>query len=306
VNVLVTGGAGFIGSHLVRGLLDRGDQVTVLDSFNDAYDPTLKERNLEGLDIALIHGDVRDRASVEEALRGVDGVVHLAALAGVRESLEDPAAYASVNVGGTVNLLEALRARDRMPLVFASSSSVYGARTDGPFAESDPVDWPESPYAATKRAAELMCHAAHQSWGQPVSMLRFFTVYGPRQRPTMAISRFVRMALQGETIPLFGDGSSARDYTYVTDVVGAVLAALDQPQGRAVLNVGGGHPVRLDALVAAIGEACGVQVSLEHQGEQPGDVPLTWADPSAIQDRLGWSAQVRLVEGLRRVVESMR
>jgi UDP-glucuronate 4-epimerase len=306
VNVLVTGGAGFIGSHLVRALLDRGDQVTVLDSFNDAYDPALKERNLEGLDIALIHGDVRDRASVEEALRGVDGVVHLAALAGVRESLEDPAAYASVNVGGTVNLLEALRARDRMPLVFASSSSVYGARTDGPFAESDPVDWPESPYAATKRAAELMCHAAHQSWGQPVSMLRFFTVYGPRQRPTMAISRFVRMALQGETIPLFGDGSSARDYTYVTDVVGAVLAALDQPQGRAVLNVGGGRPVRLDALVAAIGEACGVQLSLEHQGEQPGDVPLTWADSSAIQERLGWSAQVRLVEGLRRVVESMR
>jgi UDP-glucuronate 4-epimerase len=137
-------------------------------------------------------------------------------------------------------------------------------------------------------------------------MLRFFTVYGPRQRPTMAISRFVRMALQGETIPLFGDGSSARDYTYVTDVVGAVLAALDQPQGRAVLNVGGGRPVRLDALVAAIGEACGVQLSLEHQGEQPGDVPLTWADSSAIQERLGWSAQVRLVEGLRRVVESMR
>jgi UDP-glucuronate 4-epimerase len=236
----------------------------------------------------------------------VDSVVHLAALAGVRESLEDPAAYASVNVDGTVNLLEAIKARDRMPLVFASSSSVYGARTTGPFKESDPVDWPESPYAATKRSAELMCHAAHQSWGQSVSMLRFFTVYGPRQRPTMAISRFVRMALAGETIPLYGDGSSARDYTYVDDVVRAILAAVDQPQGEALLNVGGGNPIRLDALVAAVGEACGVEVQVEHQGEQRGDVPLTWADPSRIQEVLGWSAEVDLVEGLRRVVASMR
>lgn len=306
MNVLVTGGAGFIGSHLVRALLGRGDQVTVLDNFNEAYDPALKEQNLEGLDIEIIHGDVRDRSSVETALRGIDSVVHLAALAGVRESLEDPAAYASVNVDGTVNLLEALRDRDRMPLVFASSSSVYGARTGGPFKETDSVDWPESPYAATKRAAELMCHAAHQSWGQSVSMLRFFTVYGPRQRPTMAISRFVRMALAGETIPLFGDGSSARDYTYVDDAVGAVMAALDQPQPEAVLNVGGGHPVRLDALVAAVGEACGVQISVQHQGEQPGDVPLTWADPSRINETLGWQAEVRLEEGLRRVVQSMR
>jgi UDP-glucuronate 4-epimerase len=306
VNLLVTGGAGFIGSHLVRALLDRGDQVTVLDSFNDAYDPALKEENLQGLDIQIIHGDVRDRASVEEGMRGVDSVVHLAALAGVRESLEDPAAYASVNVDGTVNLLEALKARDRMPLVFASSSSVYGARTGGPFKETDLVDWPESPYAATKRSAELMCHAAHQSWGQSVSMLRFFTVYGPRQRPTMAISRFVRMALAGETIPLYGDGSSARDYTYVDDVVRAILAAVDQPQGEALLNVGGGNPIRLDALVAAVGQACGVEVQVEHQGEQRGDVPLTWADPSRIQEVLGWSAEVDLVEGLRRVVASMR
>jgi len=306
VNLLLTGGAGFIGGHLAAALVARGDAVTVLDNFDAAYDPALKERNLEGLDIELVHGDVRDRVAVEAALQGVDAVVHLAALAGVRESLRDPGSYASVNVGGTVTLLEALRERDRMPLVFASSSSVYGARTDGPFVETDRVDWPESPYASTKRAAELMCHSAHQSWGQSVTMLRFFTVYGPRQRPTMAIARFVRMALAGETIPLYGDGSSARDYTFVDDAVRAILAALASPQPEAVLNVGGGNPVRLDALVQAVGDACGVTPVVEHQGDQPGDVPLTWADPTAVAEMLGWKAEVSLEDGLRKVVEWVR
>ncbi len=306
MNLLVTGGAGFIGGHLTAAFLARGDTVTVLDNFDPAYDPALKEENLAGLEVQLIHGDVRDRAAVEEALRGVDAVVRLAALAGVRESLRDPGAYASVNVGGTVNLLEALRERDRVPLVFASSSSVYGARTNGPFKETDPVDWPESPYAATKRAAELMCHSAHQSWGQSVTMLRFFTVYGPRQRPTMAIARFVRMALSGETIPLYGDGSSARDYTYVDDAVRAILAAIARPQPDAVFNVGGGSPVRLDALVQAVGEACGVTPDVVHEGEQPGDVPLTWADPSAVAETLGWKAEVSLEEGLHKYVEWAR
>jgi len=306
VNVLVTGGAGFIGSHLTRALLNRGDQVTVLDNFDDAYDPSWKLQNLEGLQVTLVTGDVRDRAAVEEALRGVDAVVHLAALAGVRESLESPGEYASVNVGGTVNLLEAVRERSGVPVVFASSSSVYGNRDDGPFLESDPLGFPASPYAGSKRAAELMCNAAHLSWGQSVTILRFFTVYGPRQRPTMAISKFIRMAEAGETIPVFGNGGSQRDYTYVDDAVSAILAALAKPQDFAVLNVGGGAPIRLDALVEAIAQATGKAIQTDLLDEQPGDVALTWADPTQIQESLGWSAQVDILEGLRRTVEAQR
>jgi len=302
VNILVTGGAGFIGSHLVRVLIERGDAVTVLDSFDDAYDPEIKEANLAGLEVELIHGDVRDRASVEAALRGVEAVVHLAARAGVRESLQDPSLYASVNVGGTVTLLEALRARDSIPLVFAGSSSVYGVRTEGPFSEDDPLGWPASPYAGTKRAAELMCHAAHTSWGQSVTALRFFTVYGPRQRPSMAIAKFIRMARGGEVIPVFGGGLSQRDYTYVDDAVESVLAALAHPQSFEVINVGGGNPIRLNALVDAVSEATGVSLQTDVQPEQPGDVPLTWADPSKAERLLGWTARVPLVEGLRRTV----
>ena len=305
MRVLVTGGAGFIGSHLVRALLDRGDEVTVLDNFDDAYDPALKTQNLEGLNIELVHGDVRDRAAVEESMRGVDGVVHLAAKAGVRESLENPAEYASVNFGGTVTLLEALRERDRVPMVFASSSSVYGERTDGPFSESDGLGFPSSPYAGSKRAAELMCHGAHLSWGQPITMLRFFTVYGPRQRPTMAISKFIRAVQAGECITLFGDGTSRRDYTYVDDAVSSVLAALDVPQDFSVLNVGGGRPVTLDQLVADIGEATGKVVLSERTDVQRGDVSLTWADPTRIAATLGWKPEFTLVEGLRRTVAAM-
>ncbi len=303
MRVLVTGGAGFIGSHLVRALLARGDDVTVLDNFDDAYDPALKVTNLNGLEVELVEGDVRDRSAVEEALRGVDAVVHLAAKAGVRESLENPGAYASVNVGGTVTLLEALRERDRVPLVFASSSSVYGERTSGPFSEADPLGFPASPYAGSKRAAELMCHGAHLSWGQPVAMLRFFTVYGPRQRPAMAISKFIRAAQSGEPVQLFGDGSSRRDYTHVSDAVRAVMAAVDQPQDCAVLNVGGGAPIRLAELVAAIEEAVGRSMNVEHIGTQPGDVSLTWADPTAIRQALGWSPQVSIVDGIRTMLE---
>ena len=305
MNVLVTGGAGFIGSHLIRSLLDRGDRVTVLDSFDDAYDPAIKIANIEGLEITLIEGDVRDRSAVEEAMRGVDAVVHLAALAGVRESLINPAEYASVNIGGTVTLLEALRARPSIPFVFASSSSVYGDRSTGPFLEDDPLGFPASPYAGSKRAAELMCNAAHLSWAQSVTILRFFTVYGPRQRPTMAISKFIRMAQSGETIPVFGNGSTQRDYTYVDDVVAAVQVALDTPQAFTVFNVGGGSPIRLDALVAAVGEATDTDIQTEMLDEQPGDVVLTWADSSRIQEKLGWAAKVDIAEGLRRTVAAL-
>jgi UDP-glucuronate 4-epimerase len=302
MKVLVTGGAGFIGSHLVRALLGRSDVVTVLDNFDDAYDPAIKLANIEGLDIRLVQGDVRDRSVVESALAGVDAVVHLAALAGVRESLEDPARYASVNVGGTVTLLEALRSRGDIPLVFAGSSSVYGERQSGPFRETDALGFPSSPYAGSKRAAELMCHGAHLSWGQVVTILRFFTVYGPRQRPTMAISKFISMAKSGQTIPLFGGGLSRRDYTYVSDAVSSVLAALAKPTGFSLFNVGVGEPVTLNGLVDAIFEATDCTVPVERFPEQPGDVSLTWADPSAIEAALGWRAEVGLIAGLERTV----
>ncbi len=302
MNVLVTGGAGFIGSHLTRFLVGQGHDVTVLDNFDDAYDPSWKMQNLEGLSVNLVTGDVRDRAAVEEALHGADAVVHLAALAGVRESLESPAEYASVNVGGTINLLEAIRQRANLPFIFASSSSVYGNRDDGPFSESDPLGFPASPYAASKRAAELMCHSAHLSWGQSVTMLRFFTVYGPRQRPTMAISKFIRMAREGEVIPMFGDGKSRRDYTYVDDAVRAIMTALNKPQAFAVLNVGCGKPIQLDTLVDAIGKVTGQTIQTQLLDEQAGDVGLTWADASEARRILGWSAQVDLMDGLRRTV----
>ena len=279
--------------------------MTVLDNFDDAYDPAWKIQNLEGLDINLVNGDVRDRAAVEESLRGVDAVVHLAALAGVRESLKNPSEYASVNVGGTVNLLEAVRARPGLPVIFASSSSVYGDRESGPFVETDGLGFPSSPYAGSKRAAELVCNAAHLSWGQSITILRFFTVYGPRQRPTMAISKFIRMAKAGEVIPVYGTGDSRRDYTFVDDAVGAVLAALANPQSFAVFNVGGGAPIKLDALVDAVSQATGQSIRTIRLDEQPGDVGLTWADPTAIREVLGWSAQVDIVEGLRRTVSAV-
>ena len=304
MRVLVTGGAGFIGSHLVRALLQRGDSVSVLDNFDDAYDPARKVANLEGLQIDLTEGDVRDRSAVEEAMRGVDAVVHLAAKAGVRESLEHPAEYASVNVGGTVTVLEALRQRDGVPLVFASSSSVYGERVEGPFSESDALGFPSSPYAGSKRAAELMCHGAHLSSGLPIAMLRFFTVYGPRQRPAMAISKFLRAAQQGESVDLFGDGSSRRDYTHVSDAVRAIVAAVDAPQGFSVFNVGGGAPVRLTELVAAIEEAVGRPMKVRHIPNQPGDVSLTWSDPARIRQALGWKAEMPLVDGLRTMLSA--
>ena len=301
MHVLVTGGAGFIGSQVVAALLARGDSVTVLDCFDDAYDPALKRANLAGTSARVVDGDLRDLDTVRAALGDAEAVVHLAARAGVRESLEDPLLYESVNVRGTAVVLEALRRQGRARLVFASSSSVYGARADGGrFTESDPADTPVSPYAATKRAGELVCHAAHAAWGTPVTCLRFFTVYGPRQRPAMAIAKFFRLIREGRSLPVFGDGSAIRDFTFVEDAVRAVLAAVDRPRGFQVLNVGSDAPVRLDALIHAIGAAAGAPAQLEHLPLQNGDVPRTHADVSRARAALGWSPQVSLSEGLAR------
>lgn len=304
MRVLVTGAAGFIGSATCARLRHRGDEVVGLDNFDDAYDPAFKRANAARLDVPIRDGDVRDRAAVDAALVGVDAVVHLAARAGVRRSFADPGRYQSVNVDGTATLLAAMAARGVARLVFGSSSSVYGARVDGPFRESDPADSPLSPYAATKRAGERLCAAWADRTGASAACLRFFTVYGPEQPPEMAIARFVRQILADEPVTLFGDGGSRRDHTEVDDVVAGVVAALDRPPGgAAVINLGSGSPVRLDALVRQIGEVTGRSPRVRFAPEQPGDVPLTWADRSLAHERLGWTPQVTLADGLRRVAQ---
>jgi UDP-glucuronate 4-epimerase len=298
--VLVTGGAGFIGSHLVEVLVARGDRVRVLDSFDDFYSPAVKERNLAAVSerLELVRADLLDPGVVARAVAGMDCVVHLAARAGVRRSIQDPVPYMQVNVVGTQILLQAMRAAGVRQLVAASSSSVYGARTQGPFRETDTLGVAASPYAASKQAMESICRTWQRLYGGDLTLLRFFTVYGPRQRPDMAIHGFARKILAGEPITMFGDGASLRDYTFIGDIVQGLLSAVDTPLPGEVLNLGNTHPVRLDALIAALGRALGCPVRVERVGEQAGDVPLTWADVSRARDLLGYAPKTDLEEGL--------
>ena len=302
MHVLVTGGAGFIGSHLVAALRRRGDDVTVLDNFDDYYDPALKRRNvaLVGDGVRVVEGDLRSASDVDDALRGVDAVAHLAARAGVRPSLTQGALYIDVNVTGTQSLLDGMERAGIRRMIYASSSSVYGARSQGPFSESDAVHRPVSPYAATKLAGELLIHAASQTRELSATCLRLFTVYGPRQRPEMAIHLFARKALAGEAILRFGDGLSRRDYTYVDDIVAGLVAALDQPRPYGVYNLGSGAPITLQGLLDGIGEAFDVELRIEQLPDQPGDVPATWADITRAREDLGWTPRVTLSDGLRR------
>ncbi len=304
MHALVTGGAGFIGSHLVEALLARGDAVTVLDSFDEFYAPQVKRANLAQVAgrITLIEGDLNRPEDLSPALAKVpDVVVHLAARAGVRPSIEQPALYGHVNVTGTAALLEACRQRGVKRFVFGSSSSVYGARSQAPFSEDDRTDRPVSPYAATKIAGELLCAAYRSLYPMEIVALRFFTVYGPRQRPDLAIAKFARLLRDGKALPFFGDGRSARDYTYVSDTVAGILAAADRPwPAFEAVNLGGAHPVALADLVAALEKALGVQARLDRRPDQPGDVPLTCADTRKARALLGWEAKVSLADGLQR------
>ncbi|MFM7295874.1 MAG: SDR family NAD(P)-dependent oxidoreductase [Planctomycetota bacterium] len=303
--ILVTGGAGFIGSHTSERLLARGDEVVVIDNFNDAYDPAIKRANAAALHGArIVTGDIRDRELVRKLFADgrFDAVVHLAAMAGVRPSLLDPLHYEDVNMRGTMTLLEEARARRGLRFVFASSSSVYGARDKVPFSEADDIPHPVSPYAATKRAGELMCYTYHHLFGVPVSCLRFFTVYGPRQRPEMAIAKFTRSILDGEAIPFFGDGSTRRDYTYVDDIVDGVVAALDRCAGYEIYNLGESATTSLSELVDALSKAIGKPAILDRQPNQPGDVPLTCADVSKARARLGYEPRTPVSIGLARYV----
>jgi UDP-glucuronate 4-epimerase len=306
--ILVTGGAGFVGSHLVEELLARGEQVVVLDDFNDYYDPASKERNLAAVafrpELTLVRGNVAEPDAVEAAfaVAPVRAVVHLAARAGVRPSLLDPLLYERTNVQGTMLLLDASRRAEVERFIFAGSSSVYGADTPVPFREDAPADRPISPYAATKRAAEMACHTYHHLYGLPVTCLRLFTVYGPRQRPDLAIHAFTRDILAAREIQIFGDGSSARDYTYVGDIVDGLLAALDRPEpfGYEIFNLGNSHPVVLRDLIRMLEAVLDRPAHVRYVGEQPGDVPLTYADITKARRLLAYSPRVPLAEGLAR------
>jgi len=303
MKILVTGGAGFIGAHVTEKLRERGDDVVVLDNFNDFYDPAIKRANVAAFDgVKVVEGDIRDGELVARlfAEEGFDAVLHLAAMAGVRRSLSDPLLYSDVNVRGTQILLRQLEARPETRFVFASSSSVYGANESVPFREDDDIHQPVSPYAATKRAGELLAFTHHHLYGTPVTCLRFFTVYGPRQRPEMAIHKFTRMILDGEAIPFFGDGSTRRDYTYIDDIVDGVLRALDRPNGYRIYNLGESETVSLADLVRLIGEVSGCEPILDRQPLQAGDVMVTYADVSRARAELGYEPRTPLREGLER------
>ncbi len=307
--ILVTGGAGFIGSHVCERLLARGDDVVVLDNFNDFYDPALKRANAALLVHArIVEGDIRDRALCAElfAEQDFDAVIHLAAMAGVRPSVQDPLHYEDVNVRGTMVLLEELRRRPATRLVFASSSSVYGARDKMPFSENDDIPYPVSPYAATKRAGELMCYTYHHLFGVKASCLRFFTVYGPRQRPEMAIAKFTRAITDGTPIPFYGDGSTRRDYTYVDDIVDGVIAALERCSGYHIYNLGESATTSLSELVEGLARNVGKPALLDRQPLQAGDVPLTCADISRAQRDLAYAPRVPVSDGLRLYVDWFR
>ena len=302
--ILITGGAGFIGSHLAERLLADGRQVVVLDNFDSFYDPAVKRRNVA---TALSHpayrleeGDIRDGELLERLFRELrpEAVVHLAARAGVRPSIADPVLYSSVNLDGTTQLLEASRRHGTKRFLFGSSSSVYGNNDKVPFAESDPVDHPISPYAATKKAGELLAHTYHHLTGMGVACLRFFTVYGPRQRPEMAIHKFARLLADGQEIEQYGDGSSARDYTYISDIVEGIVKALARCQGYHVWNLGGSRTITLKELVHKIAEELGVAPRIRELPDQPGDVVRTWADVTRAARELDWSPRITIDRGL--------
>jgi UDP-glucuronate 4-epimerase len=310
MNFLVTGGAGFIGSHVCERLLQSGHAVWAVDDLNSFYDPLIKRRNLSeirALDgpFVFVEGDITDRARVDSLFRGArfDQVIHLAARAGVRPSLEEPALYQRVNVEGTVNLLEAARLVGVKKVIIASSSSVYGVNAKTPFAENDPVASPISPYAASKLACEALGHVYHHVHGLDVAMLRFFTVYGPRQRPDLAIHKFARCIAAGRPIEVFGDGSTARDYSYVTDILDGIMACTGQTFGFEIFNLGGSHPVTLSRLIELLEKALQKPAIIKRLAAQPGDVPRTWADTSKSRSHLGYLPKIEIEEGIALFLE---
>jgi UDP-glucuronate 4-epimerase len=313
MNFLVTGGAGFIGSHVCELLLRNGHRVWAFDDLNDFYDPRLKRANLRdiqalALPFEFIFGDLTDARALAELFGSVkfDQVIHLAARAGVRPSIAQPALYQRVNVEGTVNVLEAARQSGVKKITLASSSSVYGVNAKSPFAESDPIFSAVSPYAASKLAGEALGHVYHHLYHLDVAMLRFFTVYGPRQRPDLAIHKFTRMIEAGQPIPVFGDGRTARDHTYITDILDGILACTQREFGFEIFNLGEAQTVKLSDLIALLESALGKRAIIDRQPLQPGDVPLTYADISKARARLGYAPKVKVEKGIPLFVDWFR
>ncbi|KPJ58371.1 MAG: epimerase [Planctomycetes bacterium DG_23] len=307
--ILVTGGAGFIGSHLMERLVEEGAEVVCLDSFDDFYSPQVKRANiaslLEAKRIRLYEGDICDRAFCEEIFQKErpEVVVHLAARAGVRASFQDPLLYERVNCGGTLLLLELAARNEVGKFIYGSSSSVYGRSPRIPFQEDDPSARPISPYAASKHAGELFVYTYHSRYGLPAAVLRFFTVYGPRQRPDMAIHKFTRLIWQDKPIPVYGDGTSKRDYTYFSDIIDGTMAAIEADLGFEIINLGDSRVVELNHLIGLLEENLGKKARIERLPEQPGDVPITYADISRAERLLGYTPEIPIEEGVKRFVE---
>ncbi len=324
--VLLTGVAGFIPSHTAEALLRRGHHVIGIDNFADFYPRATKERNLAEVEatansdevkkaggrLTFRELDITNRAALEALVAETrpDAIIHLAAMAGVRPSIERPSLYVRVNLEGTANLLQAAitppadgEAATVKKFIFASSSSVYGNASRVPFSELDPVNQPISPYAATKRAGELLCHSFSHLYNLPITCLRFFTVYGPRQRPDLAIHKFAKLMRDGKPIPVFGDGSTSRDYTYIADIVSGILAALDRAAGFNIYNLGGSDPVTLSQLIEGLETATGKKAIVDRKSAQPGDVERTFADLTLSKRDLGYQPTTPIATGLARFIE---
>lgn len=306
MNFLVTGGAGFIGSHVCERLLRDGHNVWAFDDLNNFYDPHFKQRNLREIQslakpFEFVHGDIADAAALAGIFSSVkfDQVIHLAARAGVRPSLEQPALYQRVNVEGTVNVLEAARKSGVKKIIIASSSSVYGTNSKVPFSESDPIFSAISPYAASKLACEALGHVWHHIYKMDVTMLRFFTVFGPRQRPDLAIYKFAKLISAGKPIPVFGDGGAARDYTFVSDTVDGIVAATKKDFGYEIFNLGESETISLSRMIELLEDALGKKAIIDRQPLQAGDVPITFADISKAREKLGYNPKTRFADGIK-------
>ena len=307
--ILVTGGAGFIGSRLIDKLLKKGDNIVCIDNLNEFYNPSIKKLNqvnhYEYEHYKFYEGDILDEGLVKSIFKkhDIEIVIHLAAMAGVRPSISNASLYTEVNIIGTRIILDAMVASNVERLIFASSSSVYGNNKKTPFCEDDSVDRPISPYAATKKMGELLCHAYHHIYELNISLLRFFTVYGPRQRPEMAIHQFARKTLKGEPIIVFGDGSTARDYTYIDDIIYGIIQSIEFDDRYMIYNFGNSKPIKLSNLISIIAETAGIDPILEYQEIPQGDVLQTYADINRAQNNLKYDPKTGIQDGISKFVK---
>lgn len=309
----ITGGAGFIGSSLTKRLLEEGNKIVTIDNFCDFYNPIIKESNIKEFEnnsnYKIYKNDIRDRQAVKKIFdeNEIDVVMHLAAMAGVRPSIENPVLYQEVNCMGTQNILEEMKSHNIKNLVMASSSSVYGNCKEVPFKEDMIVDYAISPYAATKKANEVMTHVYHKLFNMNIIMLRFFTVYGPKQRPDLAINKFTRLMINDEKIPMFGDGTTSRDYTYIDDIVDGIIKSCEYTMNNdnvyEILNLGNSSPVSLKEMINTIGQALNVKPKIEQLPMQPGDVERTYADVSKAKELIGYEPKISFKEGIQRFIK---